>query len=243
MILKSFGGLVLPMIITKLPFIFHPPGKESSSLSKMLFQMLFSKDQGVFSIFLVGFILLLLFCYVVDIKDYKNKLQIYVWVCSAAFFLLFGFCYSYPYWPILLLPFISLLIGVSDRRFDVSNLIAETIAMFGLMFSNMLVYHWCYFKTVFACNTMWKHLLVINGMEYPKVMKVINHLNPNNMGYILLHSLFVAGLIFILYVNFPFKQKLNSIFNFDNNQFGYARGFRFMCTVVICLLPLFGLLR
>lgn len=241
-IFKEICLFLLPMIITKLPFVFHPLRGEGALISKRLFEMLFSKDQGVFSIFLVGYTLLCFFCYVINIDEYENKLQIYSWVGSMSFYLLFGFCYCYPYWPMLLLPFTSLLIGTSDRRFDVSNLIAETIAMFGLMFSNMLVWHWCFFKTVYACNTLWKHVLVLDGMEYIKAMKFINYINTN-IGFSLFHSLFVAGLAFILFVNYPFKQNFKKIFVFDTKQLCYARKFRFSCTVFVCLLPLLGLLR
>lgn len=247
-IINNFIYFIIPFLITKLPFWGHPLNKaiNEGNLTRNLFYMLFSKEHGVFSVFAVGYLLLLLFCFCIDIHSRDDKLQIYSWICTTAFFLLFGFCFCYPYWPILLLPFSSLLIGLSNKNYDIINLIVETVSMAGLILGNMLIYHWCFFGTVCSYNTLWRFLLSSNDGSYVKVMHYINILNANNVGYILCHSVFIAGMISILIINFPFKNWQiceYEFFSFKDANYRKAQVFRYVCTFGVCLLPLLGLVR
>ena len=136
--------LVLPYILTTVPFSI---GKTALSVGGSFtinnLSMLFSMTNGLFSWFTVFYAIVVVYSFLIDKENSENKDFIF-WISFASMASFFAFLYIKPYWSILCVPFVCLLIGNSNPRKDVITILLEAIAMFGMTVDKMFRYIACY---------------------------------------------------------------------------------------------------
>lgn len=226
----SLAGMGLPLLITKLPFLFAPGTGDLMALE--FIQSMLSYTTNYMNLFIVVYILILVWCY---LRNGKNLPHDAVWACFAGYAAFFGLCNAYPYWSILLAPFAVLAIAGSPEHFYL-NLLLETFGYAGLMVSNMLKYTWCYFG-----NTMKSMLFRNFSYEDSLIYLVISKLSDNYLAISVFHSIFVAAMAAMAFTSYP-RRRTVSLAKW-NDQAGYhdALILRTCIVSVLCLLPVVSL--
>lgn len=233
---------ILP-IVTKLPFMFSAMAEGGTSAGKDMILRLFGKmlefSRSELSIFVILYVLCIVWCYFQneeeDMQMYRQKA---VWAVFAAYSMFFSFLSMYPYWSILLAPYIVMVIAMSKRNLY-ANLLLETCGMAGLVVANMLVYFWCYFG-----NTMKSMLLakILGTVPDPSryINAAMNLMRELNL-FPVFNSVFIACMGAIAYLTYPKRLARVGTLTLDWNTCMDVLILRWIVTTLICLLPILSL--
>ena len=240
-ILRGAVFMVIPYGITMGLFIAHPlPNKVG--FTEDLFKMLFSNTNGRFSWFIVAYCGILLYAYLTD--EHTDSPGKPLWLCCFSMASLFAFCSPYPYWPILLSPFLAMVLGASDPKRDHLNLVIETVTLASLLLENMVKFFWC-----FVDGTMHPMLLSVlmpdRVFKAHQVLDIWIKISKKVTIPLILHSVFIAGLLVLAYIHFPGRKdrgdRISSLVREKD-----AKGIlclRWVTTVIMCLLPFLTLIK
>lgn len=209
----------IPLFVLKL--IFKSSNVSSSdNLESMLFSSWFSSSNLSFSNFNISFfvlflVLLCVFCYIKKPDSNEIFLNYTIYISAAAYLCFFMFIPAYPYWYILMAPFIILLVFMNNKYFK-TNLLLETIGMSSLFFLQQISgAYWCFSYRLFI-PTFWNKIFDLNANVTPK----FTHELLNSVGYrlgftdfsyivsLFLGSIFIASIIALLIINCPLVIKL-----------------------------------
>ena len=232
--------MLIPYFLTTIPFIFHP-SPERGQTEKQLFSVLFARTNGRFSWFVITYIIILVYAYIQD--EEKSAVNLPIWLACFSLASIIAFCFVLPYWPIMLIPYIAMIIGTADESKDQINLILEAMGVGGLVLGDMVYFYWCYGK-----ETMQKMLISVLFPEQLIRSHVIMDIwiRVSQYGYIQLvfNSVFVVGMILLAVINFP-NEKINScmIRIEDKNDLSQIIILRWIFNVLICIIPFITLIR
>lgn len=226
----------VPLVVTKLPFLGASGG---AALATNLFQMLLEYSRSELNIFVVLYIFCIVWCFFQNVqgdqKKYRHKA---VWAVFAAYSAFFAFLSVFPYWSILLAPYIVLVIALARRNLY-AGLLLETCGMAALVIGNMLVYHWCYFG-----NTMKSMLLsyVFGTVPDPSgyIIKALQMLREANF-FPIFNSVFIACMCAMAYLAYPKVAGKSGELGPALDQCTDLIILRWMVTTVICLLPILSM--
>ena len=247
--IRDLVMLVVPVFITKLPFLLHGflSGSNGSSGSigdtmagNLLIKMLTSSDIGArVNLFILAYIFLLVWCYLRHDEDSLSG-HCGVWVCMAAYALFFGLMNAYPYWSILLAPFVTLAIAMAPRHLYI-NLILETVGYAGLLGVNMLRYYWVYFGNTLK-PMIWPHILQGTGYDAGYRGSLVNHiicrLYSETPIHAIFNSIFLGAMIALAYTTYP-RQNHETCLKAPGFENCYdVLWVRLLINSCICLLPI-----
>lgn len=244
-ILKSFLMMLLPYIFTIVPFLFERSSlANNSGPTASMFAMLFLKTNGLFSWFTVFYAFIVVYSLLAN-KENADDIDFVFWLSFVSITSVFAFCFTYPYWPILLVPFLALLIGNLDTKNNILMIMIETIATAGMVGGKMLCFDWCYVGDTFKSMLMSfiVHDRVFNEGKILKLWR--NFPNTAGRGFVLLHSFFIAGFLVLAVLCFPKIDKIlqKSDFCLSENKLSDILIFRFIVMLGICFVPFTTLIK
>lgn len=216
-----FIGL-LPLVITKAASIFMPMYSEStSSFSGYMMTKLFSigiaVNFGGASLFCMALIGISIFCYMKKIKDKQELGRFVMYIPLAVFASFFMFVEFYPYWIILITPFIAIVLFQNMKNFKI-NIILDIISSTSIILMTMMVYFWCYGPLVIERMLLPRLFGSTNNLslQYPTVLDFLSRFGVNKLAPLLL-AIYISCVSAILVINFPRKGKINKKNESDNH--------------------------
>lgn len=243
-IIKIFGYLLfmlVPYFVTSIPMLLFPtPGW--GNLADGLFGMLFERTNGRFSWFIVTYAIILVYSYLVDESKKDGIFPIWISFCSLAS--LFAFCLTYPYWPVLLSPYVVLLIGKSKDSRDQINILVETVGFSMFVLGNMIYYSWCYVgKTMqpMILSVLLPNQVFNSHVVYDFWVKMRDKAPIT----LIFHSIFVATMIILAVTNYSGRASWEKDLTYHHKEVTTSQilWIRWITTVIICLLPFLTLIK
>lgn len=219
---KKIIKIILNTMVTMIPFFFlkfifkfGSSGTTSADIGSGLFSSWFAGPNISFSNFAVSFfflfyVLLCIYCYIKVVDSNEMFLNYTIYISAAAFLCFFVFIPAYPYWYILIAPFVVLLVFMNDRQFK-TNLLIETIGMASLFFLQQISGAWWCFSYKLFVPSFWNKIFVLSPDFVPKnthdvISTVGSKFGIDNFLVIinlLLSSIFIAAIIALLVINNP----------------------------------------
>lgn len=158
--IKKLAMLMIPWILTEFPFAVFGSVTATTGgglAKKLAFEMLYSANLGSsINLFVAVYVGVVVWCYLRK-PNSETAAMDGIWACFVSYAAFFATMDSYPYWSVMLAPFVALIIALTPAQLYL-NLILETVALAALMILNMLRYHWCYFGDTLK-PMIWSRLL------------------------------------------------------------------------------------
>ncbi len=244
---RNLVMLLVPVLITKLPFLLYgllaqtDRGTGGEALAgRIMTRMLSSSNIGAgINPFFVVYICLLVWCYLRQ-ENSSSSGHSGVWVCMVAYGAFFGLLNAYPYWSILLAPFVVLAIAMEPKHMYI-NLILETAGYAGLIVVNMLRYNWVYFGHTLK-PMIWSRILEGTrfhiGYGNSRVNEIICQLNTQGDIHAVVNSVFLGAMIALAYTTYPARNPSGSQKLQDPRGCCDILLLRLLINSGICLFPL-----
>ncbi|MEI7667646.1 MAG: hypothetical protein WCI62_01450, partial [Erysipelotrichaceae bacterium] len=241
----GLSGISLTVVFSMIfsgDLAFKASGKFTLDMLKLFTNQAIPLSIGASSLFLVLIALLFIYGYYREVKSDEelNRLSVYLVFVSYAIF--FAFTKSYPYWLVLITPFMALLIFLNLDKFRI-NRILEIAFSVSAIASQMIVYYWCFgIKTI---QPMLLPKLFGEVASLPHVISTEAMVSHTSL-YTLLTSLllpmliavFVASLIALAVINFPRSPLSNEKELVEPSIFLH----RLFIYALLCSLPILGYL-
>lgn len=108
------------------------------------------------SLYLVSYLALVLFCYNSKADcSYSKHCKDVIWTGFTTFILLYVATPAYPYWVVLCIPFLTLLIHTSDKNYSINTLLALLFEV-SLLIKHFTWYSWCYSSKTYGNMLLYK---------------------------------------------------------------------------------------
>ena len=241
--------LLIPVLITKIPFIIYGSlvhsvttigsGGDAMAGNYLLSMLTSSNINDGLNLFVVAYAILLVWCYLQDQKA-ENMGARGVWACMLAYGAFFGLMNAFPYWSVLMTPFLALAIAVAPKQLYL-NLILETIGYAGLTGVNMIRYPWVYFGDTMK-PMIWSHILAGSGFDLDfsnsSLYQLVDAAYTHPQTYGIVNAMFVAALAAIAYTTYPKFTKVSGKRLPDGEDCRDVLVLRFLINAVVCLLPI-----
>lgn len=237
-------GIIMAFpIITKVPFWFAtaaPIGaSEGESFELTMIQMLIRYSRKELNVFVLLYVFIVVWCFFQSkYDDHKMHVRKTIWAAFVSYAAFFGLMEVYPYWSILMTPYVVLVIAISCRSMY-ANVLLETCGMAALTVANIIKYDWCYFGDTMKSMLMASILNTVpstDGYIYTAIMTMLEM----NM-FPLINSIFIACMCAIAYLAYPNGTKRRVEENMNPEGCMDVVVIRCMVTAVICLLPILSL--
>jgi hypothetical protein len=234
--LKNFVLVMIPLLITRLPFLFSVNAGGGDSMVLEFAQNMLSYSTSYLNVFVVVYICLLAWCYLRKRDEQEELIRCIPWVCFVTYAAFFGLLNVYPYWGIMLAPFVILIFANAPNRIAAS-LLLEGVGLSALVFGYMEKYNWCYFG-----NTMKPMLLscIMGKVDYGEslIYHIMEKLIAHPVVFSIMNSIFVASMAAMAFITYP-RQKKDAEMVEWQPQSEYNDILILRCAVIsiLCLLP------
>lgn len=194
----SFFNIFKATNLSNLAFLYVVAYEQPAALSRMFPPI-------------VLWIILFLLCYFMkpETEDSMRKWGIYS--CFLTYAILFTTCMSHPYWLLIMVPFVAIIMGQNYKYLYV-NLVLETVFTWGMIAAQVFKFPWCFGNALTA------------GMFLPKILGKQERFVPMTpltilekitgegggaQGYLIGAgcSVFIAGIIFFAIINCPMLKR------------------------------------
>lgn len=194
----------------------------------------------------VGMFMLWIWCYLYK-KELNNRTIIYV--CAVAMSIFILTVKIHPYWAIVLIPYLVLIIVFHPERMG-DNLLLEGIFSIGYVLNKAITYYWTCDLNMIEQLTMPQHRFSYGSSEMPPseyglyyyICRVSERIgiSVSNIGYIF-KAAAVAGLIMFLYRNYPGRKQDEQITEINYQERRKWLFERFVISCMVGMLPMLGL--
>lgn len=194
----------------------------------------------------VGMFVLWLFCYLYK-KEMNNRNIIYV--CAVAMSIFILTVKIHPYWAIILVPYLVLLIMFHPLRMK-DNLILEGVFAIGYVLNKAITYYWTCGLNMIEQLTMPQHKFSYGSSEilpteygfYYYICRISERIgiSVTNIGYIF-KAASVAGLIMLLFWNYPERKQDGQVTEVNYQERRKWLFGRFVISCMVGMLPMLGL--
>lgn len=190
---------------------------------------------------IVLWIMLLILCYVVKIDSQEKLNQWGIYVCFAAYAILFVFCMSHPYWILIMIPFVVVMM-VQNMKGFYFNLILETGFTWGMILASIFRFPWC-FGNGLVSGMFWPLLLgkqsVFKSVTPVSILTEFG-ISENGFGYFIGigNTVFVACIFLFAIFNFPTLKNKISTYDFKEADSRFIFYLRILAGIVIALIPM-----
>ena len=189
--------------------------------------------------------ILMAFCYFLELKTDEDLKKYSIYVCMLSYAILFVTCYTHPYWILILVPFIHLVI-VQNKRYIHINLVLEMVMTWGMILAQLFEFPWCFGNAIVA-GSFWSKILgskatyeqfnmsvlLGNIIGEEGVLKLSN--GAKGMGA----SVFVGCVIMFVIINLPaIRDKKMPLINNSGKLEYWVMPFRMISGVIIGILPI-----
>jgi hypothetical protein len=134
--IKALVGMLLPYAATTIPFLISYD-RFASVLTGDLLMKLFDFDGKGYSLFVMLYCFLLIWCFLQKEEDVPHKKA--VWVSFVAYGLFFTMLDVYLYWTIMFAPFMVMMIGLMPQYLYL-NLLLETLGYGCVVLGHAVMY-------------------------------------------------------------------------------------------------------
>lgn len=157
---------------------------------------------GIVHFSLMAYIILFAFSYILPADMVEKYKSFPIYFCVLSYSILFVFCFTHPYWILIIMPFVAVLIAV-NKDHVIINLGIDTLLAWGLLIAQMLKFPWC-FDSRLVGGMLLPVMLGSKGTCVSlNIVSIQNGMNTD-MYLGVGNSLFVAGIVLFLMVNNPF---------------------------------------
>lgn len=176
-------------------------------------------------------------------KELQDPARITAYTCYLAFMIQFTFGYSHPYWLILMVPFMVLMI-LQNEELRYVNLLLETMACGAMTFAQIMYYDWCFDSNIVNLS-FWKNILPggVTGMtdwygviqvlsQYIKDDRMQNYASGAGL------SVYAACILIFTVINFPLWKRKLPIVAREKREYRWLLPLRALLTVLLGLVPL-----
>ena len=237
---KIFGYTVImliPFVITNVLFRVTDVGYTNGfdpNLTTQIIARLLKESSLIYPLFFVVYIALIVWCYVNNQSKLKHP---YIYICLIAMASFFGLLNVYPYWCIMIVPYIILLIAINPELFEL-NVILETIGSICLMFGKMVKYPDCYLSGTMK-PMIWNYVCPEKLRNDSVLDNLLNYVHDFPQWEIIPRTIFVIAIAIMIYYSYKQNKEKISIEYNDRYLIMLIR------TIMVCgfnLLPLFAVL-
>lgn len=198
--LTALAGMLVPMILTSLPFV-RSYDRLSSELTGSLVDQLFQFDGSGHSLFVVLYCFLLVWCFLQEEDDAFHRKT--VWASFAAYGLFCGLLNGYFYWTILFAPFVVLLIAQMPKYLYL-NLLLETLGYLGLILGHMFRYSHIFFGDTMKSMLM-SRIVSEAALNYEGslIYHIVRQLSEKTWIFRACNSVFFAAIAVMAFLGYP----------------------------------------
>lgn len=251
--IKCFAAVIAVLLPTKLPFLIYetffrttsaaPLNADEFTYNMMKNLLISSKVNISLNLFVVVYAMIVVWAYLQENNNDANASKC-IWVCMVSYAAFFGLMNAYPYWSVLLAPFVTLAIAISPKHIYI-NTILETVGYAGLVGANMLKYDWVYFGNTLK-PMIWSRIL--QGTRFSTDFAG-SHIYNTIMAYArsskdfspIANSVFIAAILALAYITYP-KCVSSAPQVYPNpKEYRDVLVVRFLVNAVICLLPVIAI--
>ena len=245
--IKNLVLLLIPVVLTKIPFIIRGffvqsvsttgSGGDAMAGNYLLSMLTSSNVNDGLNLFVVAYAAVLVWCYLQEDEAGKRGFNS-IWACMLAYGAFFGLMNAFPYWSVLLAPFVVLAMVLAPKHLYL-NLILEAIAYAGLTGVNIIRYPWVYFG-----DTMKPMIWSLSGLDLDFTdsllydLVLVAHTHPQLHAFA--NSFFVAAFAALAWLTCPNSRSAARKLP-DNGDFRDVLVVRFLLSAVVCLLPILAL--
>lgn len=156
----------------------------------------------------------------------------------------------HPYWGILLVPYLSLVVVLNPKHLK-ENLLLETLMSVGYVINKAILYPWCFSMAqiermvgpnyVFGYDRENTNIsrYGLEGLVYKLSQKI--EISENNIAH-MFSALFVVSIAMFLYLNWPGRMEKEEDYIGETEGFRKAMLLRFLFSLFVATLPMIGLL-
>ena len=218
---------------------------ESTELSNLAFLYAVAYEQPAVlsriypSIF--TWITIFLLCYFLK-PDSEEKMKRWgIYVCFITYASLFVNCMSHPYWLLIMVPMVVIIMGQNEKYLYV-NLVLETVFTWGMILAQIFRFSWCFGNAIVAGMFLPKIFGSQNSFVPVTPLTVLNKLVEGDgaQGYLIGagDSVFVAGILLFAVINFPAWKRTLPLINMNEKPAWWLVGLRVVAGFVIACIPI-----
>lgn len=195
----------------------------------------------------LGMFMLWIWCYLYK-KELDNRKIIYL--CAVAMSIFILTVKIHPYWAIVLIPYLVLIIVFHPERMR-DNLLLEGVFSVGYVLNKAVTYYWTCGLNMIEQLTMPQHKFSYGASEmssseyglYYYICRVSERIgiSVSNIGYIF-KAAAVAGLIMFLYWNYPGRKQDVQVLEVSYEARRKWLFIRFVISCMVGMLPMLGLI-
>lgn len=189
----------------------------------------------------VAWIILFLVCYFVKLDTQEQLNRWGVYVCFLTYAILFVTCMSHPYWLLIMVPLVAVIMG-QNYKYLYINLVLETVFTWGMIVAQIFKFPWCFGNGIVA-GMFWPSILgkqesFISVTPMTIYTKITG--SESSQGYLIGAgcSVFIAGIILFAVINYPGWKKEFAFIEKDAKPAVWLIVVRVLAGFAIALLPL-----
>lgn len=212
---KKFLKIIYKMIlgfsfagVTMFPFwinnFWDVSGELNSSIAERFFGALWPGGSYGISLFFLGYFTICLIAYLSEEKNIRKRFSLLNWLTTAFFLILFTFVYCYPYWYILIMPFLSILVTEYKENLKI-NMLLEILLEGAIMLALGYSFTWVLFGEG-SFSTLIFQNRGVNG-KIANIADIVNALGLSSYIHGVFTIFFFCGMA-ILVMNNPWKPVL-----------------------------------
>lgn len=246
---------VLPILLCRLFIpcraVFEDPSSASLSILNVakstelsnlawIYTVLYEWETSLGSIYLslAIFGILYLFCYFYKPETEEQMKKWSIYICFLTFANLFVTCMTHPYWIMILLPFIVLIMGM-NKKYIYANMVLETVMTLGLILAQIFKFPWC-FGSALVAGMFWPSILgkqvEFEGYTVINILQELGLDGASKYGIGMGCTIFCGCILVFAVLNFPgWKKKLPIV---KDMSITWIVVVRVLAGFVIALLPI-----
>ena len=235
--IKSLVGMLLPVAVTSFPFI-NSYDRFSSELSGDLLSKLFNYGGRGYSLFVILYCFLLIWCFLQN-EDSGGRKS--VWAAFVAYGLFFSLLDGYLYWSIMFAPFVVLMIAAMPRYLYL-NLLLETLGYAAVVMGHLFTYSGFFFGDTMKSMLM-SRIVSEGALKYKGslIYHIVRQFAGKSWIFPACNSVFIAAIAAMAFLGYPGKNPENDSTFRLGQECREMLVLRFLATSGICLLPILSL--
>lgn len=173
-----------------------------------------------------------------------------VYLCTLVMSLFTATVKIHPYWGILLVPYLSLMV-VMNPKYIKENILLEMLTSIGYVINKAILYPWCFsmaqIERMVGPNYVFDYdrestntaRYGIEGLVFKLSEKI--GISENNIAH-MFSALFVVSIVLFLYLNWPGRIEDTKGNIGEKDGFRNSMVLRFLFTLFVAVMPMIGLL-
>ena len=239
--LKALGILILFRIL--IPFYGGYEDLNGNRVKRYPFEYTAHLGVDRVYLFILAFGMLLCVCYFIKLSSEQEYISYTLYTGFIVYFIQYSTMYTHPYWVIMFVPYICLIIVNNDRYFLV-NLCLEMLMSIGLVFAQIFKFYWC-FDSAIASGMFWPLILGKADSATPlSIVSFLSVMTDGNSDKIVEHAIGIGSTVFVgcgilfALLNCPvFKNEINVVQG-DKTAVKWLLRIRILADMAIASVPL-----